>query len=92
MSLTATATLGAPQGRTTAGQRRAVNAVPQHQPVVRCRYLASGKRGSLDRCTAEAVDPVGEIILCISHLALALELIQGVPLMGEKFAPRMGSL
>lgn len=41
----------------------------------RCRYLASGPRRTLDRCTAEVVDPAGEILLCIAHLARAMELV-----------------
>jgi hypothetical protein len=38
-----------------------------------CRYLREGTKG---QCTAEAVDPQGEIILCFTHLARAIELIQ----------------
>lgn len=36
-----------------------------------CRYS-----GKYQRCGAEAVDPAGEILLCHTHLALALELLQ----------------
>lgn len=39
--------------------------------IVRCRML----NAKSDQCTAEAVDPDGEIIICQSHLALALELL-----------------
>lgn len=34
----------------------------------RCRMLAEGKRGSLDRCTNEALSDFG---MCAHHLALA---------------------
>ncbi|HWB35953.1 MAG TPA: hypothetical protein VHA75_08010 [Rugosimonospora sp.] len=51
--------------------------------LVRCRYLTRrgvGRTGlvavELDQCTAEAVTEDGPIYLCITHLALALELIQ----------------
>jgi hypothetical protein len=37
-----------------------------------CRYL--GKRG--EQCTAEAVDPDGELLLCAEHLGRALQLIR----------------
>ena len=40
--------------------------------VVRCRYL---DRNS-NQCTGEAVDPLGEVLLCTRHLARALELVQ----------------
>lgn len=39
----------------------------------RCRYLREETRG---QCTAEAADPNGEILLCIKHLARAVELIK----------------
>jgi hypothetical protein len=39
--------------------------------VVRCR--------SLDQCTAEAVDPEGEIKLCQVHLAAAMQLAGAMP-------------
>lgn len=39
---------------------------------VTCRYL--GKRDN--QCTAEVVDPDGEILLCPEHLARALQLIR----------------
>ncbi len=38
-----------------------------------CQYLRSNLKG---RCTAEAADPNGEVILCAHHLALAMELVQ----------------
>jgi hypothetical protein len=47
---------------------------PDPARLVRCRYL--GRRD--DRCTAEAVDPDGEILLCAGHLARAMELIRTV--------------
>lgn len=37
-----------------------------------CRYLEAGD----NRCTAEAVDPDAEIILCEKHLARALRVVQ----------------
>jgi hypothetical protein len=39
--------------------------------TVRCRYL--GRRGV--QCTAEVVDPNGEILLCTKHLGRAMELL-----------------
>ena len=39
--------------------------------IITCRY--SGRHGDL--CTAEAVDPEGEILLCLVHLGRALELL-----------------
>ena len=40
--------------------------------LTRCRYL----RRDANQCTAEAVDPDAEILLCTKHLARALELVQ----------------
>lgn len=40
-------------------------------PLVYCRYT-----GKYLRCTGEAVDPIGEVLLCTTHLAMALELVQ----------------
>jgi hypothetical protein len=40
--------------------------------LIRCRYLDIKD----NRCTAEVVDEVGEILLCVHHLAKALELIR----------------
>jgi hypothetical protein len=39
--------------------------------IVRCRMTNKTN----DRCTAEAADPNGELLICERHLALALELI-----------------
>lgn len=39
---------------------------------IRCRYLDRND----NRCTSEVVDEVGEILLCVHHLARALELIR----------------
>lgn len=36
-----------------------------------CRYL----RRNAELCTAEAVDPDGEILLCVKHLGRAMELV-----------------
>jgi hypothetical protein len=48
-----------------------------------CRYL--GRYG--DPCTAEAVDPDGELLLCEGHLALALELLaRRIPGLGALIA------
>ncbi|MET0520822.1 MAG: hypothetical protein ABW156_02440 [Jiangellaceae bacterium] len=41
--------------------------------IVLCRYLRRGTKG---QCTAEAVDPDGEILLCAHHLARVLELLR----------------
>lgn len=45
--------------------------------ITRCRYLV----GDDNRCTAEAADPDGEVVLCTRHLALTLTLLRshGVP-------------
>lgn len=40
--------------------------------LVRCRYLDI----RANRCTAEAVDELGEILLCTHHLAKALEMLR----------------
>lgn len=40
--------------------------------AVRCRYL---DRLS-NQCTSEAVDPEGEVLLCVHHLGRALELVR----------------
>jgi hypothetical protein len=45
---------------------------PTEPKLVRCRYL--GRRGI--QCTAEVVDPNGEIALCTKHLGRALELLK----------------
>lgn len=47
-------------------------------PIVLCRYL---RRGTVGQCTAEAVDPNGEILLCTKHLARTLEMLRGVHLL-----------
>ena len=44
----------------------------------RCQVLAIGCRGA-NRCESEAVDPDGEILICQSHLARALELAGHLP-------------
>lgn len=40
--------------------------------IIRCRYL--GRRGV--QCTSEVADPHGEILLCVTHLARAWELLK----------------
>ncbi|MFI0484868.1 hypothetical protein [Actinomadura sp. 9N215] len=40
--------------------------------IVRCRYL----RRNEQQCTAEAADPVAELLLCTKHLARAMALVQ----------------
>ena len=40
--------------------------------MITCRY--TDRRGN--QCTAEAVDPNGELLLCVRHLAAAIELIR----------------
>ncbi|MDW3849675.1 hypothetical protein NMK34_23965 [Micromonospora sp. BRA006-A] len=40
--------------------------------TVRCRYM----RRNDELCTAEAVDPTGDVLLCTKHLARALALIK----------------
>lgn len=42
--------------------------------ILRCRYTS--RYG--DRCTGQAVDDLGEIILCAFHLGLALEMLRRV--------------
>jgi hypothetical protein len=44
--------------------------------AIRCRVLDETKRGSIDRCTNEAVDPNAELLICVPHLAAALRMIQ----------------
>jgi hypothetical protein len=39
--------------------------------LIRCRYLGRNE----NRCTNEAADPEGEILLCQHHLSRAIELI-----------------
>ncbi len=39
--------------------------------VIRCRYT-----GKYQRCTGEAIDPVGEVLLCHEHLARTIELLR----------------
>lgn len=51
------------------------DAITPGDRLTRCRYLTRGKRGALDRCTAEAVEDNAEIQLCARHLAAALELL-----------------
>jgi len=46
--------------------------MPTAQRITRCHYL---KPNVDQQCTAEAVDPNGEILLCTKHLARALELV-----------------
>lgn len=43
--------------------------------LITCHYLGRHR----NQCTAEAVDPDGEILLCISHLGRALELAGHLP-------------
>lgn len=40
---------------------------------VSCRYTR--RDGNL--CTGEAVDPDGEVLLCVKHLGRAMEMIRG---------------
>ncbi len=47
---------------------------PAAERIVRCRYLQAHPRHGLNQCTSEAADPEGEILLCVRHLALAIEL------------------
>jgi hypothetical protein len=61
---------------TVASPAQGVSGVPAADRKVRCRYLTTGKRGQVDQCTGEAVDPDGEILLCILHLGRALELLR----------------
>lgn len=41
--------------------------------ITLCRYL---RRGAQGQCTAEAVDPGGEILLCPKHLGRVVELLR----------------
>lgn len=41
------------------------------QRIVRCRY-----QGKYLACTGEAIDPVGEVLLCTAHVLLAIELLE----------------
>lgn len=49
-----------------------VTAIASPARRVTCRYLDHHS----NRCTGEAVDPAGEILLCVAHLARALELVR----------------
>lgn len=40
--------------------------------VVRCRY----RRRNDEMCTAEVLDPLGEILICAKHAARVMELIR----------------
>lgn len=40
--------------------------------VITCRYL---RRGAEGQCTAEAVDPDADVLICMRHAARVLELI-----------------
>lgn len=42
-------------------------------PYVTCRVLS----GKGNQCTAEAVDPAAELLICTRHLAAAQRLISG---------------
>ena len=54
--------------------------------MIRCRYL----RRNEQLCTAEAVDPVGEVLLCSKHLARAMQLLNraGAALAGALVSTR----
>jgi hypothetical protein len=78
------ASIEAPTGSRIAEECDPVTNVPNPLPsdrtaakaapgVVRCRYL-----GKFNRCTAEAVDPVGEVLLCAQHLARAIEFLRSL--------------
>lgn len=43
--------------------------------IITCRYL----RRSGTQCTAEAVHPDGDILLCTEHLGLALAFLRTTP-------------
>lgn len=47
-------------------------AIASPDRLTRCRYLDRYD----NRCTGEAVDPEGEVLLCITHLGRALELFR----------------
>jgi hypothetical protein len=54
--------------------------------MTRCRYL----RRNDAQCTAEVVDPVGEVLLCTKHLSRAMQLLNraGAALAGALVATR----
>lgn len=59
-------------GKTVASEWRATVAAISGSPrLPRCRYLDK----MLNRCTAEVVEPDGEIALCEHHLAAAMTLL-----------------
>lgn len=41
------------------------------EPTARCRFYSK----HANRCTGEAVDPAGEILICQRHLGFAMELL-----------------
>src|SRR3712207_8961393 len=54
---------GSAPGRRAGGERGMRNL--RAAPLITCRYLDRGG----NRCTAEAADPTGEVLLCLRHLA-----------------------
>lgn len=46
--------------------------------ATRCQVLTTGRRG-VNRCESEAIDPAGEILLCLKHAARAIELLGRQP-------------
>lgn len=51
-------------------------AVASPDRVVRCRHMTQKHRSAvLEQCSGEALDPVGEILICQRHAALVLELV-----------------
>ena len=51
-----------------------------------CRYL--NRHGN--QCTAEAVDDQGEVLLCVRHLAAAIELVRRVAAENPAYAIAAG--
>lgn len=47
--------------------------------ILRCRML----NATNDRCTAEAVDPNGEVLICVRHAGLVLELVRAAEVVRE---------
>ncbi len=69
------------QERAEFAERRAHGLKARHAAKLKrlpvtCRYINLPDERPTGLCTAEAVDPLGEIRLCTKHLALTLELLR----------------
>jgi hypothetical protein len=63
--------------QTPAPAAETVRRADRDERITTCRYL---RRAAQGQCTAEAVDPEGELLLCSKHLGEALELLRNAGL------------